>query len=105
MNSASDANHPLLSRRYKVWLVFVLFLVSVFNFADRAILSVLAQPIKEDLKLTDTDLGMLQGLAFAILYSVLGIPLGWLAERVSRKGVIAACVAAWSFHDGDVRTC
>jgi MFS family permease len=40
---------------------------------------------------------MLQGLAFAILYSVLGVPLGWLAERVSRKGVIAACIAAWSF--------
>ena len=97
MNSPVDADHPLLSRRYKVWLVFVLFLVSVFNYADRAILSVLAQPIKEDLKLTDTDLGMLQGLAFAILYSVLGVPLGWLAERVSRKGVIAACVAAWSF--------
>jgi MFS family permease len=97
MSSPANADHALLSRRYKVWLVFVLFLVSVFNYADRAILSVLAQPIKEDLKLTDTDLGMLQGLAFAILYSVLGVPLGWLAERVSRKGVIAACIAAWSF--------
>ncbi len=79
------ANQSLLSRQYKVWLVFVLFLVSVFNYADRAILSVLAQPIKEDLKLTDTDLGMLQGLAFAILYSVLGVPLGWPAERVAAR--------------------
>ena len=90
-------DHPLLSRRYKVWLVAVLLVVSTFNFADRAILAVLAQPIKEDLKLTDTDLGLLQGLGFAILYSILGIPLGWLAERVSRKGLIAACVAVWSF--------
>ncbi len=97
LNPAGEAGHPLLGRRYKVWLVLVLFLVSVFNYADRAILSVLAQPIKEDLHLTDTDLGMLQGLAFAILYSLLGVPLGWLAERVSRKGVIAACIAAWSF--------
>ena len=97
MNSTPGADPSLLSRRYKVWLVFVLFLVSVFNYADRAILSVLAQPIKEDLKLTDTDLGMLQGLAFAILYSMLGVPLGWLAERVSRKGVIAVCIAVWSF--------
>jgi len=94
--SSSVDDHPLLSRRYKAWLVFVLLAVSTFNFADRAILSVLAQPIKEDLELTDTHLGMLQGVGFAILYSVLGIPLGWLAERVSRKGLIAACFAAWS---------
>ena len=89
-------SHPLLSARYKTWLVFVLLAVSTLNFADRAVLSVLAQPIKEDLKLTDADLGVLQGLGFAILYSVLGLPIGWLAERVSRKRLIAACVAVWS---------
>jgi MFS family permease len=87
---------PLLSARYKTWLVLVLLFVSTLNFADRAVLSVLAQPIKEDLRLTDADLGMLQGLGFAILYSVLGLPLGWLAERVSRKRMIAICVALWS---------
>jgi MFS family permease len=86
----------LLSRRYKTWLVVVLLIVSTLNFADRAVLSVLAQSIKEDLKFTDADLGMLQGLGFAILYSILGLPLGWLAERVSRKQVIAVCVAVWS---------
>jgi predicted MFS family arabinose efflux permease len=91
-----EEEHPLLKRGYKRWLVFVLVLVSVFNFADRAILAVLAQPIKEDLHLTDTDLGLLQGLGFAILYSVLGVPLGWLAERVSRKKLIATCVGVWS---------
>jgi len=88
--------HPLLSGRYKTWLVAVLLIVSSLNFADRAVLSVLAQSIKEDLKLTDADLGMLQGLGFAILYSVLGLPLGWLAERTSRKRLIAVCVAVWS---------
>lgn len=88
--------HPLLAASYTRWLVFVLLLLATLNFADRAILAVLAQPIKEDLKLSDADLGMLQGLGFAILYSVLGLPLGWLAERVSRKGLIATCVAAWS---------
>lgn len=75
----------------------VLLVVSTLNFADRAVLSVLAQAIKEDLKLTDADLGMLQGLGFAILYSVLGLPLGWLAERASRKRLIAVCVVVWSF--------
>lgn len=94
---AEVGESPLLSARYRTWLVFVLLVLSMLNFADRAILSVLAQPIKEDLKLTDADLGMLQGLGFAILYSLLGLPLGWLAERVSRKRLIAACVAVWSF--------
>lgn len=92
----ADGNHPLLRSGYRRWLVFVLLLVAVFNFADRAILAVLAQPIKEDLQLTDTDLGVLQGLGFAILYSVLGVPLGLLAERVSRTRLLAACIAVWS---------
>ena len=95
--SSPPGVHPLLARRYKVWLILVLLTVSTLNFSDRAVLAVLSQPIKEDLKLTDADLGMLQGLGFAILYSVLGVPLGWLAERINRKGLIAVCVAAWSF--------
>jgi predicted MFS family arabinose efflux permease len=91
------ANVPaLLAPAYKRWLVAVLLVISILSFADRAILAVLAQPMKEDLKLTDTDLGVLQGLGFAILYSVLGLPLGWMAERVSRKNLIAVCVAVWS---------
>jgi predicted MFS family arabinose efflux permease len=89
--------NPLLSTRYRTWLVGVLLVLGILNFADRAILSVLAQPIKEDLLLTDTDLGMLQGLGFAILYAVLGLPLGWMAERVNRKALLGVCVAAWSF--------
>ncbi len=87
---------PEFSNSYRRWLIIVLLLVSIFNFADRAILAVLAQPIKEDLKLTDTDLGLLQGIGFAIFYAFLGIPLGMLADRVKRKGLIAACVALWS---------
>lgn len=88
--------HEMLRPRYLRWVVFVLLLVAIMNFADRAILNVLAQPIKEDLHLTDTDLGILQGLGFAILYSVLGIPLGLLAERTSRTRLLAGCVTIWS---------
>ena len=91
-----DNRHPLLSSGYRSWLVAVLLLLSTLNFADRAIISVLAQAIKEDLKFTDAQLGMVQGLGFAILYSLLGVPLGWLAERVSRKNLMALCVAIWS---------
>ena len=93
---APTAQHPLLRPRYRRWLIVMLLLVSILNFADRAILAILAQPIKEDLHLTDTDLGILQGLGFAILYSVLGIPIGLLAERVNRTRMLAVCVAAWS---------
>jgi predicted MFS family arabinose efflux permease len=94
--AANSSASALLAPRYKTWLVSVLLVLATLNFADRAILSVLAQPIKEDLGLTDSQLGLLQGLGFAILYSVLGIPLGWLAERTSRKNLIAVCVGVWS---------
>jgi predicted MFS family arabinose efflux permease len=94
---ATGGASALLSPRYRAWFVFVLLFLSILNFADRAILSVLAQSIKEDLELTDGQLGMLQGLGFAILYSILGLPIGWLAERVNRRNLIAVCVAVWSF--------
>jgi predicted MFS family arabinose efflux permease len=94
--AAPAEGHRLLRPGYKRWVVFVLLLVTIFNFADRAILAVLAQPIKEELHLTDTDLGILQGLGFAILYSVVGVPLGMLAERVNRTRLISVCVAIWS---------
>ncbi|AKH41391.1 MFS family permease [Altererythrobacter atlanticus] len=95
-DGARSAEHPLLRPAYRRWVVFVLLLVAIFNFADRAILAVLAQPIKEDLHLTDTDLGILQGLGFAILYSVLGVPLGMMAERVTRTRLLTACIVVWS---------
>ena len=93
---APIAPHPLLRPAYRRWLIAMLLMVSILNFADRAVLAVLAQPIKEDLRLTDTDLGVQQGLGFAILYSILGIPIGMMAERVNRTRLLALCVAAWS---------
>lgn len=96
MSADTSENARLLSKSYRTWLLTVLLFVCSFNFADRAILAALAQPIKEDLKLTDLQLGLLQGLSFAILYSILGVPLGWLAERKRRTHIIAVCVAIWS---------
>ena len=86
----------LLTKGYRGWLLTVLTIVCTFNYADRAILAVLVQPIKMDLKLTDFQIGLLQGLAFAVLYSVLGVPIGRLAERKSRIGIIGLATAAWS---------
>ncbi|WCL53854.1 spinster family MFS transporter [Gimibacter soli] len=74
----------------------MLLLVYVFNFLDRQILGILAQPIKADLGLSDTELGALGGIAFALLYSVLGVPFAVIADKTSRSGVIAISLAVWS---------
>jgi len=86
----------LLSRGYKARFLVVMFLVATFNFADRAVFAVTAQTIKQDLGLTDFQLGMLQGLGFAVVYSLLGIPIGRLAERARRVGIVAVSLAIWS---------
>lgn len=78
-------------------LVLALLLFSyILNFLDRQILGILAQPIKADLGLSDTEFGAVGGLAFALLYSLLGLPLAILADRTSRAGVISISVAVWS---------
>ncbi len=86
----------MLSARYRARFLFILFLVCFLNLADRTVFSVVAPMIRVDLKLTDTQIGMLQGLAFALLYGGLGIPVGWLAERYSRVRIIALATAFWS---------
>lgn len=84
------------SRRYRGVVLAMLLLVYTFNFVDRQILGILAPAIKADLELSDTQLGALGGLAFALLYSTLAIPLSWLADRTSRSWVITASLAVWS---------
>lgn len=74
----------------------ILLLAYIFNFLDRQILGILAQPIKADLNLTDTEFGAIGGFAFALLYSALGIPLALLADRTSRSRVVAGSLAVWS---------
>jgi MFS family permease len=74
----------------------MLLLVYSFNFLDRQILSILAMPVKADLGLSDSQLGMLGGLAFATLYCTLAIPLAMLADRTSRSWVITISLAVWS---------
>lgn len=74
----------------------MLLLVYVFNFVDRQILAILAGSIQRDLHLSDGQMGLLGGLAFALLYSTLGVPLAWLADRTSRSWVITVSLALWS---------
>ena len=74
----------------------LLLLAYIFNFLDRTILNILAGSIIADLHLSDTQFGAITGLAFAILYSVMGVPLAMLADRTSRSRVIAGALAVWS---------
>lgn len=81
---------------YAWYVVAVLLLAYTLSFIDRMILSLLVGPIRADLGISDTQMSLLMGFAFAIFYSALGIPLGWLADRRGRRGLIVAGIAAWS---------
>lgn len=81
---------------YARFALGMLLLVYAFNFIDRIILGILVPPIKVELHLTDTELGLLGGTAFALFYTVLGIPIGWLADRLNRVWIMAISLAVWS---------
>ena len=85
-----------ISSSYSYYVLGMLLFVYIINFIDRQVLSILIEPIKEDLLLTDTQLGLLGGIAFAIFYTTCGIPLARLADRVSRVKLLSACLTIWS---------
>lgn len=81
---------------YRWYALGLLVVVYVFNFIDRSILGILVEPIKRDLGVSDTLMGFLGGFAFAVFYTFLGIPIARLADRGSRRNVLAVCLALWS---------
>lgn len=74
----------------------MLTLIYALNFLDRQLLSILAEPIRRDLGLTDTQLGLLSGIVFAAFYTLFGVPVGWIADRASRVRIISFACAIWS---------
>jgi MFS family permease len=74
----------------------VLCFVYVLNFLDRQLLSILAKPIQDALHVSDTQLGLIGGLYFAVFYCFISIPVGWVADRTSRVGVLSIACALWS---------
>jgi predicted MFS family arabinose efflux permease len=84
------------SPAYVRYVLGLLFVVNVFNFIDRQILAILLEPIKEDLGVTDSAMGFLTGIAFALFYTAAGIPIARLADRGSRRTVIAIGLTIWS---------
>jgi MFS family permease len=77
------------------WTVAVLTFTYIVSFVDRTILGLLIEPIKADLALSDTQIGLVQGMAFGLFYAAMGLPLGWLADRTSRRGLIAVGATLW----------
>lgn len=80
-------------KRYVIWLLFTVY---VFNFLDRQIFNTLLEPIKQEFEFSDTQMGLLGGLAFALFYSTLGIPIARLADQRSRVNIIAFSIVIWS---------
>ncbi len=88
--------YPPGGAKYAWYVVVVLMFTYAVAFIDRQILSLLVQPIRRDLGLSDTQISLLAGFAFAVFYSVLGVPIARLADRVNRRYLIAVGVALWS---------
>jgi predicted MFS family arabinose efflux permease len=79
------------------WFVLaVLCFVYVLNFLDRQLLSILAKPIQDELGVSDSQLGLISGLYFALFYCILAVPVGWLADRTNRVRVLSFACALWS---------
>jgi MFS family permease len=91
--SATNSQYP--DPGYAWYVVVILTIAYVFSFLDRQILSLLVEPIRADLGISDTQMSLLQGLAFGIFYTVLGIPIGRLADKRSRRAIIATGVTIW----------
>lgn len=83
-------------KRYRTYVLVILTIVYAFNFIDRQIIGILSPFIQADLGLTDTQLGWLKGIYFALLYTVFGIPIAWLADRYNRVNIIAISLTMWS---------
>ena len=86
----------VFSETYRKSALFLLMLIYVFNFVDRQVLNILAESIKKDMNLSDSQLGIVTGIAFALFYSILGIPIARLAETGNRPRLIALAITVWS---------
>lgn len=93
---AAPDTTPPESPGYRGYVLVMLVLVYTFNFIDRQIIGILAGPIKAELNLTDTELGLMGGLAFALFYTGLGIPIAWLADRANRVAIVSVSLGLWS---------
>ena len=89
-------DQPDYSPSYKRFVLVMLTIVYAFNFIDRQILVILQEPIKADMGLSDTQLGLLSGFSFALIYVTAGIPIAYWADRGNRRNIVSISLAVWS---------
>jgi len=96
----TDASAPAFqgysTKNYRAYVLGALLVVYTFNFIDRVIIGIIGEPIKNEFGLTDFQLGILGGPTFAVLYTLLGIPIARLAEKTNRMTILSICVGLWS---------
>jgi predicted MFS family arabinose efflux permease len=98
--AAAVSASPAVGRPGRTVALLLLTAVGTMNFVDRQILSVLAEPIRQELGLSDTQLGLLTGLSFALFYAIMGVPAAMLADRYHRVRLVAAACLTWSVFTG-----
>ena len=96
MNGMEAGAAPWPAARVAWYSVFVLMFAYILSFIDRVIISLLVGPIRADLGISDTRISLLYGFAFAVFYTLLGIPIAWAADRFNRRNIIATGIALWS---------
>ncbi len=94
MSVSTTTTYPKSDRAW--FMVVLLYIAYMLSFIDRQIIAYLVGPIRESLHISDFQLSLIHGLAFSIFYVTLGVPLGWLADRVNRVRIVSVCVALWS---------
>jgi predicted MFS family arabinose efflux permease len=96
LNTQLQGEDDTISRKVAGYGLFMLTLVYAFNFVDRQILVILQEPIKQDMGLSDAQLGLLSGFSFALVYITAGIPIAYWADRTNRRNIIAVSLTVWS---------
>src|SRR4029078_12766906 len=90
---AEATTRPSMRRYYVLALLTIIY---ALNFLDRTIFNVLIEPIKKEFALSDTTMGLLAGFGFVLVYSLLGIPIARIADRLNRRNIVAVAFAFWS---------
>ena len=91
-----DGSTKPYSNSYKAYVLVVMLALYSLSWADRMLIGILAPLIKADLMLTDTELGIASGTAFAVSFVLFTIPLGWMADRFNRTWIMSSSLALWS---------
>ena len=96
MQASTPEAGAAYSAKYAWFVVAILMMAYVFSFVDRQILNLMVGPIRKDLGISDTEMSLLMGFSFAIFCTIMGIPLGRMADSKSRRGLVTVGIIVWS---------